>query len=257
MNVKKITAVAALAIAAGMLAACSAPSSLPSYEAIGFNGKASAEGAVTLQTSTVVPMVLSSGTVIRTKGGENATASIEATANFTNGTWQINGSWRDGFVKFKFQGWAGETVLANTLCGYVPQIQQVCDGSAPLLAQTAPSEHGRSAISGGCANFFSYYTSTNSAYPGTGIAEITLCDNGPGNGFSGDVWATSPDTVAVVVVNTRDGCAISCTRSDASPYVGYSAAGTMSSNSKISVRVSQSGVAPTTTADPIPWVTAS
>jgi hypothetical protein len=208
VNIKKITAVAALAIAAGTLAACSAPSSLPSYEAIGFNGKASAEGAVTLQTSTVVPMVLSRNTVIRTKGGENATASIEATANFTNGTWQINGSWR-----------AGETVLANALCGYASQIQIACYGSAPLLAQTAPSEHGPSAISGGCANFFSYYTSTNSAYPGTGIAEITLCDNGPGNGFSGDVWATSPDTVAVVVVNTRDGCAISCTRSDASPYV--------------------------------------
>ncbi len=253
MNVKKITAVAALAIAAGMLAACSAPSSLPSYEAIGFNGKASAEGAVTLQTVTFVPMILAGDPVIRTKGGENATASIEATANFTNGTWQINGSWRDGFVKFKFQGWAYETVLANEACG--PGLP--CSGSAPLIAQTAPSEHGRSAISGGCANFFSYYTSTNSRYPGTGIAEITLCDNGPGNGFSGDVWATSPDTVAVVVVNTRDGCIYSCTRSDASPYVGYSAGGTMSSNSKISVRVSQSGVAPTATADPIPWVTAS
>jgi len=104
-------------------------------------------------------------------------------------------------------------------------------------------------VSGGCSSFVTYYTSTNSAYPGTGIAEIVLCDNGPETGPSSlyGNWA-NPDTVAVQVLPTRDGGL-----ADASPYVGYSSGGTLP-NSKVSVVSAFTGVTPSATAPTIEFL---
>jgi len=251
VNIKKLTVVAALALAASMLAAC-APNMYPSYVALGYESRASAEGTVRLQDVTDIPNTFGASPLLRTPAGNNTTARIEATANFIDGSWQIHGSWRDGFVKFNFKGWALGSLtsqIVEEVCG--SDVLSCIGKSRPAPAEPTDSGHGHVWVNGGCSIFYTYYTSANSIYPGTGIAEITLCDKGPGGNLIAGSWPTEPDSVAVSVLDTRTGLI-----HDASPFVGYASSGTMS-NSKVSVRTRYTGVAPTTTAPAIDFTTAS
>ncbi|CAB4851513.1 unannotated protein [freshwater metagenome] len=245
MNGKKLTAVVALALAAGTLAACD-PTSGPSWRALGFESRASASGQVSLKSSTVFNIAgLTDVRRTSAPGMSDTTARIETSANYSHGSWQIKGSWRDGLVRFTFEGWALDS-LNNQINnhGHIPLAPAHSQDSAPR-----PSDHDGSWTKGGCTTFTTYYRSTNPSHPGTGIATVTLCDHGRGpSGFGS--WA-GPDTVAVSVWDTRTPLgANTYPYDDASPYVGYSAGGTMA-NDKVSVRSADRGIAPTVTPSPI------
>ena len=243
MRYTKLAAVATVALAASTLAAC-APSTAPSWFALGYQSKASVyEGTVTLKTTTIAPTLIgaSGETFDRKYGGSNTTARVSTDATYLDGNWKIKGSWSDGFVRFKFSGWALDSWAANNYANNAAPNQ--------ALNRADGDRKPRDWVSGGCSSFVTYYTSTNSAYPGTGIAEIVLCDNGPSTGPSSlyGNWP-NPDTVAVRVLPTREGGL-----ADASPYVGYSSGGTLP-NGKVSVLSAFTGVTPSATAPTIDFL---
>jgi hypothetical protein len=235
---------AATVAAAGLLLSACAPS----YVLSGVEVQSSASGKVDLTTFSGSFV----GDSVRTIAGQNTTASVTAKANYTKGNWDISGTWSDGFVKFRFTGVAlSFGVLSGTAAA-------AADTNAALAAfSQSSSNYGGSWVSGGCMPFPTYYTSTNSNYPGTGVAIVVLCDQGPGAGFGflgeGNVVWTDPDYVAVYIPDTTDMGPMS----DNSPYRYYTSGGYMTGRkSVVSVKARESWTSPTSTIDPL-WTPSS
>jgi len=229
---KSILATGACAAAAVLLTGCGVANYGPSYSALGTHIQTSARGTVTLLDSQP-QNILGSG--VRTPAGSNTTAKVELNATFEKGAWQIAGSWRDGTVQFTFDGWALDSLVIGA--DGIP-------GLAGAQNQVAPQERPQSSqwTTGGCMPFATYYTSTNRAHPGTGIAIFDVCQKGTGGLSSWD----GPSTIEVVVPDTT----AMTTNSDASPYVNYVSGGTMRRDD-LKVRVRMDANSPTSTPAPI------
>jgi len=248
-------ALGALAVAALTLTACSSAGTGPSYKELGTSIESGGQGKVTLvddftsiKTANTANRRTSmlQDTSLRSGAGSNTTADLTVTANYTRGNWKIEGSWRDGAVKFNFNGWAEATANAQVGAEIVTcYIGQNCPLNSRPKGADEP-EHSEW-LKGGCIVFPSYYTSTNRAYPGTGIVNVVLCDLGTGSDIAGGAW-TGHD---VIQFNIPDSTTYN--QSDASPYRQYVGGGTLK-NSALSVRTKYDGSSPTMTPTP-PWIT--
>jgi len=226
--------VAAVGVAvASMLAACA-----PSYIMLGTQIQVTAQGKVNLASYNGIGL---GATGTRTVAGPNNTADANISASLDGGNWVINGTWKDGFVKFRFKG-------INPLGYGVLSAPQAAFASAVTAATQSASEssHSGSWSSGGCMPFITNYESTNSATPGTGVAIFIVCDQGLGSGITNTPWV-DPDYVAVFVPNTRDAGPYA----DNSPFVYYESGGFLTGRgSSASVKVRALWNSPTATQDP-------
>jgi hypothetical protein len=226
--------VAAVGVAvASMLAACA-----PSYVMLGTQIQVTAQGKVNL-SSYGANGFGASGT--RTVAGPNNTADANISASLDGGNWVINGTWKDGFVKFRFKG-------INPLGYGVLSAPQAAFASAVTAATQSASEasHSGSWVTGGCMPIITNYESTNPATPGTGAAIIVVCDQGLGSGIANTPW-TDPDYIAVFIPNTRD----IGPYSDNSPFVFYESGGFLTGRgSSAAVKARELWTSPTATQDP-------
>lgn len=248
-------ALGALAVAALLLSACSSAGVGPSYQELGTSIESGGQGKVTLvddfasikaanvDNSRTSDLAASSN---RSGAGANSTAELKVAANYTRGNWRIEGSWRDGAVKFNFTGWAQAT--RDVQVGYEVFIQCYRDQNCPLSRpRGAPEPRRTDWLKGGCIIFPSYYASTNPTYPGTGLVDVTLCDVGPGSSIAGDAW-TGQDLIQFRIPDNS-----AYTLNDAGPYRQYVGGGTLK-GSALSVRTRYDGSSPTLTPTP-PWLT--
>ena len=256
MNRRTYAAFGALAVAALTLTACSSAGNGPSYQELGTGIESGGQGKVTLvddftsikdanvDNSRTSDLADSSN---RSGAGANSTAELKVTADYTRGNWKIEGSWRDGAVKFKFTGWAqgSEDVQAAYQIFTACYIDQNCP---PLSRPRGADEPRRNDwVKGGCIVFPSYYASTNPTYPGTGVVYVTFCDVGTGSSIAGGAWAGQD----LIQLRIPDSSAYAV--GDASPYRLYVGGGTLK-NSALSVRTKYDGSSPTATPTP-PWIT--
>lgn len=232
MITKHILATGACAAAAVLLTGCGMANYGPSYAALGTHIQANAHGTVTLLDNQPQNIL---GNGVRTPAGGNSTAKVELNATFEKGAWQIAGSWRDGMVQFTFDGWALDSLIvgADGIPGLAGPQNQVAPRNRPQSSQW---------VNGGCMPFATYYTSTNRAHPGTGIAIFDVCQKGTGGISSWD----GPNTIEVVVPDTTTMPG----NADASPYVNYVSGGTMGRDD-VKVRVRIDANSPTSTPAPI------
>jgi len=192
---------------------------------------------------------------VRTGAGDKTTAEVRVKANYSRGTWDVSGSWRDGLVKFTFGGNAAGTEDAKFLQDVMTVCQEITSEDCPLDQilnpgrSVRPSDRGSSAgwLKGGCVSVISYYRSTNRSYPGTGIVEVLLCDAGTGSDVAGGGWA-GQDLIQVSVPASG----LLQGSEESSPYRAYVGGGTLKT-SALSVRTKYDGSEPTSTPTP-PWL---
>lgn len=227
-----ITAAVGVAVAA-LLAACA-----PSYVMLGTQIQVTANGKVNLADYAGNIGFGTNGS--RTVAGPNQYAEAEVSAVLDGGNWIINGTWKDGFVKFRFKG------LSALALGILSAPQSAFASTVSAMTQSASeASNAGSWTTGGCMPFITNYESTNSATPGTGVAVFVVCDQGLGAGLNNTPW-TNPDYIAVAIPNTRD----MGPYADNSPYVYYESGGTMTGRSKTTVRARSVWSSPTATQDP-------
>jgi len=259
MNRQCYGALGALAVAALTLTACSSAGTGPSYQELGTSIESGGHGKVTLVNDFTSIKVANqdngradqiANASHRSGAGSNTTADLEVSANYTRGNWTIEGSWRDGAVKFNFSGWAvatqGEEVAYQIFVGCI--IEEICQPQPGNKPKRPDQPDSHEWLKGGCIIFPSYYSSSNRAYPGTGLVNVTLCDVGTGSPIAGGPW-TGQDLIQFSIPDSTT----YQVNDDASPFRLYVGGGTLK-NSALSVRTKSDWTLPTATPTP-PWIT--
>lgn len=233
-----------------MLTACGTPSLFASWVALGVDGEGQAHGKVTLADN--VPGLFFNSGGARTPGGPGSTATVDADVEYEDGNWVIKGTWKDGAVRFKFSGWAFGSELLTEYAGGNLNPAQVRSKVRDAVADQH-ARHGSEWVKGGCMYFASFYESTNKDYPGSGVVNVVMCDQGgPGVGTAFEPWS-NPDTIWVGIPDTTDPSPTPSATTDPvfdnSPYRLYRSGGTMKDNG-IKVKARYNISPPTTTVSP-------
>ncbi|MCX6419280.1 MAG: hypothetical protein NTU50_07690 [Actinobacteria bacterium] len=138
-----------------------------------------------------------------TPGGSTGTAKIKLDASYDGGNWNVNGTYSDGAVRFKFKGYNLLDTFSN--------LRTKADSEVNPYTSTQKG--------GLCIPVISNYISTNSAMPGTGVVEFEVCD-APGSGSGSSPSWTDPDYIGVYVPYLGSGM-------DANPFANYLSGGTV------------------------------
>lgn len=228
MNKKMLTVLAAGLITT-VVSACA-----PTYVGVGTQIQVTANGRVALANYN--PAYGIGDLNQRAVAGSNTSADVTMNASYDQGNWVINGTWKDGFVRFKFKGIA--------LASYGPLSAPQAALSNSIQTMSSHSENSVAWVNGGCMPVLSYYESTNPTMPGTGAVVFIVCDNsGAGIGYNGSPWI-DPDYIAVAIPDTRS-------TGDNSPFVFYESGGTLTGRgNSTSVKYRQTWTSPTATQSP-------
>ena len=148
-----------------------------------------------------------------TPGGSRGTAKVELDASFDGGNWNINGTYRDGAVRFTFKGFSLLDLYSNIRTKADQDVSQI-----PTTTSTG----------GTCQSFTSNYLSTNAKMPGTGLVKFVVCDAPGSRSGESPTWQ-GPDYIQVFIPESRPGM-------DANPYANYLSGG------KVTGRERSSGV---------------
>ena len=211
--------------------------------------------------------VLPVGTAQNKPRNTTGKANIKLNSIFDGGNFSASGSYIDGDVRFNFKGLASNLV-GIAYCGVgegTPDTGGEC-GTFPTAAfgpipmagtnpnKTSPSSRdggGLTKLKGGdCEQFTTFYESTNSAMPGTGLVIFRVCDAPASNQRTPVGTYTGNDYVTIWIPGDIG-------INDLNPYANYISGGSMAGeDSSTSISLSfpptePTGPAPTIYPSPV------
>jgi hypothetical protein len=245
----RLAGVAILATAALLLTACGMPSTIAMKTTLNVTAKGSvnlADFAISTDASSDATDPYYFGAVPQGSprvipAGSNGKATIDLAFTYDGGNWNVNGSYKDGAVQFKFKGLALELFAG---CNFFSNCSSIRNATNNAFSQV---QNNRLTAKGStCVPVVSHYESTNRSMPGTGWVMFEVCDGlvQGATGVQAFGYYSGPDYVKVYSPFVGSG--------DQEPFAYYLSGGTLGSRENGGTSISVTSVNFTPSYSPTP-----